>query len=1070
MSRRGLWATSFLAFWVVALGPGTALAQSAIAGQVIDSTGGVLPSVTVEARSAVLIERARTVDTNGQGRYTIVDLRPGSYTVTFTLSGFSVLVRDDIRLPSDFTAKVNADMIVGGLEESVTVAGDAPVVDIQQTGRVETMSRDMLDTLPTGRNIPALGGLVPGIKLSNPDLGGSSGMENASMFGRGTSAMNTTIEVDGMIVNGLQANGQVQSYFNDFMNQEVSFQTSGIEAETSRGGIRINMIPAEGGNTFGGSAFIGGTHRNWQGNNITGLMEEFGIEGQPGIDGIYDINVAQGGPILQDTLWFFGSFRRWVANQEVTDSFYRTGTTIGNTAPGGEIDPTRRGVDDNSLTSGLLRLTYQINDNNKFSVYLDRIRKRRFHDHAAGDVVEDVAWVWGSPNYMTGQAKWTATVTNRLLIEAGYSTNIESYNRTYQPDSAAAAVGRIQPQGGSCFRTPCDPFLGLGLAPGDLFQTDPWYALATREDLALGTRWNAAAHEAGRYPQRFNIQAAASYVTGSHNIKVGFGNTFGSFRRTRTANADLEQEYVNGRPFAVVVYNTPVAAENALSYDLGVFAQDRWTLDRFTLNLGVRVDWAETEVSGSATGAGRFVEATDFPTAPSCADQVGDELCIPSFFDVSPRLGVAYDLRGDGRTAIKFNFGKYMGPMGVDCIDGAPRNADCYNPAAFQANRRFWGDVCITAACAASPNPYGTDGDGIAQNWEIGPTSRSSFSRVTDRPDADLNRLYELAFTAGIEHEIRPGVSARFQWFRRSSHNQEFSDNRLRSFADYTPFRWVAPSGEVITSFSLNPAAAALDDTVDGNAVTRTRVYNGLDVSVSARLPGGGQLLAGWTMEKERQQNCDEIDDPNLMRFCDERSAGLGPPSQAGTVPGFDGNFLTGLADGLGTEFPVPWRHEFKLVGSYPLPGGFQVQAALQSYPGIGVPQWFLLTRGTTYSEVNGYSQDSCAPPCVFNAPINRMLVPPSLIVPLAPLPGQLASTPSGSNKFLPRWTLLDAGVTKRFDISGLLVDVKAEVINLLNADFYLSTRSPFVNTPVYDVPVSITQARLLRLASTIRW
>ena len=408
---------------------------------------------------------------------------------------------------------------------------------------------------------------------------------------------------------------------------------------------------------------------------------------------------------------------------------------------------------------------------------------------------------------MTGQAKWTATVTNRLLIEAGYSTNIESYNRTCQPDSAAAAVGRIQPQGGSCFRTPCDPFLGLGLAPGDLFQTDPWYALATREDLALGTRWNAAAHEAGRYPQRFNIQAAASYVTGSHNIKVGFSNTFGSFRRTRTANADLEQEYVNGRPFAVVVYNTPVAAENALSYDLGVFAQDRWTLDRFTLNLGVRVDWAETEVSGSATGAGRFVEATDFPTAPSCADQVGDELCIPSFFDVSPRLGVAYDLRGDGRTAIKFNFGKYMGPMGVDCIDGAPRNADCYNPAAFQANRRFWGDVCITAACAASPNPYGTDGDGIAQNWEIGPTSRSSFSRVTDRPDADLNRLYELAFTAGIEHEIRPGVSARFQWFRRSSHNQEFSDNRLRSFADNTPFQWVAPSGEVITSFSLNPAA-----------------------------------------------------------------------------------------------------------------------------------------------------------------------------------------------------------------------------------------------------------------------
>ena len=525
-----------------------------------------------------------------------------------------------------------------------------------------------------------------------------------------------------------------------------------------------------------------------------------------------------------------------------------------------------------------------------------------------------------------------------------------------------------------------------------------------------------------------------------------------------------------GRPAFVVVYNTPVFMRNALTYDLGVFAQDRWTLDRATLDLGARFDWAETEVSGTAIDAGRFVGATDFPTAPSCDEQAGDGLCMPSFFDVSPRLGLTYDLRGDGKTALKVSFGKYMGPMGVDCLTGAPRNADCYNPAAFQANRRLWRDVCITAACAALPNRYGTDGDGIAQNWEIGPTSRASFSRVTDRPSPDLQRQYEVAVAAGVDHEIGPGVSVRLQWFRRSYHDQEFSDNRLRSFADYAPFQWMTPSGEVITSFNLNPAAAARDDTVDGNAVSRTRVYNGVELSLGARLPGGGHLIGGWTLERERQQNCDEIDDPNLMRFCDERSAGLVPPSAAGAVPGFDASFLTGLVDGQGTEFPVPWCHEFKLVGHYPLPGGMQVQAALQSYPGIGVPQWFLLTHGTTYSAANGYAQEACVTPCVWGAPINRTLTLPNLIVPLAPLPGELASTPSGSNKFLPRWTLLDLGVTKTFGMSGLRVDVKAEVFNLLNADFYLSTRSPFVNTPVYDVPVNIVQARLLRLASTFRW
>ena len=213
----------------------------------------------------------------------------------------------------------------------------------------------------------------------------------------------------------------------------------------------------------------------------------------------------------------------------------------------------------------------------------------------------------------------------------------------------ARSDGRIQPHGGSCFGTSCDPFFDLWVAPGDLFQTDFWYALAASEELALGTLWNGAAHEAGRYPQRFNARAAVSYVTGSHNIKVGFANTFSSFRRTRTANADLEQEYILGRSFAVVVYDTPVFINNTLTYNLGVFAQDQWALGRLTLNLGVRFDWAETEVSGTAIEVRQFVEATDFPTAPNCADQVENALCMPSFCDVAPRIGVAYDLRGDAR-------------------------------------------------------------------------------------------------------------------------------------------------------------------------------------------------------------------------------------------------------------------------------------------------------------------------------------------------------------------------------------------------------------------------------------
>src|SRR2546428_12000126 len=137
----------------VALTPGAARAQSAIAVVVKDTSGAVLPGVTVEASSDMLIEKTRSVITNGQGQYTIVDLRPGVYNVSSTLPGFSVFRRDGIELPANFTATINADMKVGALEESVTVSGQSPVVDVQSTARTTVLSREVLDSIPTGRTI-----------------------------------------------------------------------------------------------------------------------------------------------------------------------------------------------------------------------------------------------------------------------------------------------------------------------------------------------------------------------------------------------------------------------------------------------------------------------------------------------------------------------------------------------------------------------------------------------------------------------------------------------------------------------------------------------------------------------------------------------------------------------------------------------------------------------------------------------------------------------------------------------------------------------------------------------------
>src|SRR3954467_3012656 len=237
------------------LAPAAAHAQSTLTGIVKDATGAVLPGVTVEAASPVLIEKTRSVVTDASGGYRIVDLRPGVYTLTFTLPGVSTIQREGLELPANFTMTVNSDLRVGALEETVTVAGTSPTVDVQTTTRSQVLSRDALDAIPTGRTIQGMGQLITGVSLNIPDVGGSRAMQQTYMSTHGLGAAQTTVQVDGLMVNGLDGDGAVQNYFNSSMSQEMVYTTSGASADVSGGGVRLNMIPRDGGNRFSGTMF-----------------------------------------------------------------------------------------------------------------------------------------------------------------------------------------------------------------------------------------------------------------------------------------------------------------------------------------------------------------------------------------------------------------------------------------------------------------------------------------------------------------------------------------------------------------------------------------------------------------------------------------------------------------------------------------------------------------------------------------------------------------------------------------------------------------------------------------------
>ena len=262
---------------VIAL-PGAALAQSAIGGTVKDTSGAVLPGVTVEVASDVLIEKTKTVSTDGQGQYTIVDLRPGVYIITFSLQGFNTFKREGLELPSNFTATVNADMKVGALEESVTVSGSSPVVDVQSNQKTQVLSRDVLDAVPTGKTIQGLGQLVVGVTLSSPDVGGSRAMQQAYFAVHGVGASGAIVTVDGLLTNGNMADGAVMAYHNEAMIQEAVYQTAGGTAETITGGITMNLVPKDGGNRFAGALKYGKSPASWQGDNLTPRLQALGVK------------------------------------------------------------------------------------------------------------------------------------------------------------------------------------------------------------------------------------------------------------------------------------------------------------------------------------------------------------------------------------------------------------------------------------------------------------------------------------------------------------------------------------------------------------------------------------------------------------------------------------------------------------------------------------------------------------------------------------------------------------------------------------------------------------------------
>jgi Carboxypeptidase regulatory-like domain len=782
-----------------------AYAQSAIVGVVKDTSGAAMPGVTVEASSDVLIEKVKSAITDGDGAYRIADLRPGTYTVTFTLTGFKTFRRDGLELPSEFTATLNTELGVGQLEETITVTGASPVVDVTSAAKTSILNREAIDLIPTGRSIQGLGQLVVGVNLSLPDTGGARAMQQTYMSTHGMSTANTTVLVDGQMTNGLQGDGAIQSYYNDAMNAEMSYQTAGIGAETSSGGVRLNMIPREGGNRFSGDFKAVSRPGSWQSSNLTDRHEARGLSAGNAIDRIIDYTISLGGPIKKDKLWFFTSARYFSVNNYIANTF---------------MDDGSQGIDDQFIKSGLARLTWQVSPRNKISAYFDEIDKYRGHDMQSNYDPETAGTVWNSPAYHTTAIKWTSPVTGSLFLEAGWSNNTEYYTNEYQE-------GIEKPRGSA-----------------------EWFANAAKNELDLNGYTRAGPTNITQSPVAFYWNAAATWVKGDHTIKFGANNRQGTFKHSREANGDLIQQYRSATtgvrwsvPDSVLIRNTPLFYSERLNRDLGLYIQDAWRLNRLTANIGLRWETVNARVNAGKSGAGRFVPERTF-------DEIQD---VPAWKDFAPRMALVYDLSGNGRTAIKYSLNRYN-------LSRTTGIAENYNPLLSQTMSLPWRDVNGNDIADGSLRCGGYPSAACEIDFTNLPTN---YGIAALNEYGAYPRTWNLESGLEIQHELFSGLSVSGAWWKGNFHNLTTTINRSYTHADFTPYTWYNPTtGEPFEVYArtLQNRPTLNLDTYDPE---RKNSYESFNFEGRWRIPGGGQIFGGVAIERERFKNCTSPDDPN---------------------------------------------------------------------------------------------------------------------------------------------------------------------------------------------------------------
>ena len=860
---RSVRAVCVLFLGLLVLVPSAAFAQATITGIVKDASGGVLPGVTVEAASPDLIEKVRTSITDADGQYRINELRGGTYTVTFSLPGFSSVRREGIELAGRFVATVNIELKVGTLEETVVVTGESPIVDVQSVSRQTTLNNEIINQIPAVRSYAGLLSLMPNM-VTPGGASANSPAPNMVVFGAAGGRTNEgRLQVNGISV-GTAFNGAgVSAYVVDVNNvQEIVLTASGGLGEAEVGGPTLNFLPREGGNRFSGQFYWAAVTPGMVGSNDTQELHDRGLTTPGAFKKLWDYNLAVGGPIMKDRLWFFMQGRQEGYQNTVPNMFANANATNPN-AWSYVPDKSRPAYQAASFGILALRLTAQLNTKNKITGSWDEQKPcegaaftadakacRHSEDDqiiCAGASPTPSCSATASPETGTyrgfgqrvQQVRWTSPQTNRLLFEAGFGTYISRWGGTPMPGQDPNQIRTVD----QCL---------TGVAPGQ--PCEHGIANITFKSPNWGSNWTTV----------YNWQGAGSYTLGSHNMKFGYQGSHLGDNQTNFSNDSFLSYRLNNGTANQFTQTINRFTRHQWVRTGAIYAQDSYTMGRLTFQGALRYDHAWSYFPEQEIIPVRF-----FPQGKTYPATEGS-----SYNDLTPRGGIAMDVFGNGRTSLKFSFGRYL---------EAAQNAGFFstnNPIGrlsttvsrtwTDANNNKVVDCDLLSQAAQSPTTTGSiDTCGVGS-----PNFGTDVVASTLDPTLTTGwgvRTGDWQWGLAVQQEIMPRVSAELSYQHRWLLNFSATDNRAVANTDYDQFSVIIPtdprlqeigvSGTLDGVYNITQEASTrrTDNfvTLADRYGSQTQATNSISLNVTARPKFGLTMQGGFNWAGTNTNSCE---------------------------------------------------------------------------------------------------------------------------------------------------------------------------------------------------------------------